>query len=383
MAEIHLERITKMFKDVRAVDDVSLDIRDGEFMVLLGPSGCGKTTLLRSIAGLEQIDGGRVRIGDRNVTDLPPRKRRIAMVFQSYAVFPHMTVFDNIAFGLRMGKMPKPQIQQRTEEAAELLHITELLARYPSQTSGGQRQRIAVARAIAMQPQVLLMDEPLSNLDALLRLEMRAELKRLLAEIGSTTVYVTHDQVEALSMGDRVAIMRAGRLVQVGGPLEVYDAPVDQFVGGFIGNPPMNFLDATLERRDSQLVVRVGPTDELPVPDPPAALAERAGRAVLLGIRAENIELIETGAEPELLRGRALVVEPLGSHNLVTVDLDGQLVKATTRPEVTIARDAEVGLRLDWSRVRWLDKETGRSLDEAPAMTASGAPAMVAPAPPA
>jgi multiple sugar transport system ATP-binding protein len=279
--------------------------------------------------------------------------------------------------------MPKPQIQQRTEEAAELLHITELLARYPSQTSGGQRQRIAVARAIAMQPQVLLMDEPLSNLDALLRLEMRAELKRLLAEIGSTTVYVTHDQVEALSMGDRVAIMRAGRLVQVGGPLEVYDAPVDQFVGGFIGNPPMNFLDATLERRDSQLVVRVGPTDELPVPDPPAALAERAGRAVLLGIRAENIELIETGAEPELLRGRALVVEPLGSHNLVTVDLDGQLVKATTRPEVTIARDAEVGLRLDWSRVRWLDKETGRSLDEAPAMTASGAPAMVAPAPPA
>jgi multiple sugar transport system ATP-binding protein len=374
MADIQLERITKLFKDVRAVDDVSLTIRDGEFMVLLGPSGCGKTTLLRSIAGLEQIDGGRIRIGDRNVTDLPPRKRRIAMVFQSYAVFPHMTVFDNIAFGLRMAKLPKPQVRQRTEQAADLLHITELLARYPSQTSGGQRQRIAVARAIAMEPQVLLMDEPLSNLDALLRLEMRAELKRLLAEIGSTTVYVTHDQVEALSMGDRVAVMRAGRIVQVGGPLEVYDAPADRFVGGFIGNPPMNFLDATPERRGSQLVIRIGPADELPIPHPLATLTERVGRSVLLGIRAENIELIDAGPTNGLLHGRTLVVEPLGSHNLVTVDVAGQQVKATTRPDVTIGMDAEVGLRLDWSRVRWLDPESGRSLDEAPVPAADPAP---------
>lgn len=373
MADIQLERITKLFKDVRAVDDVSLTIRDGEFMVLLGPSGCGKTTLLRSIAGLEQIDGGRVRIGDRNVTDLPPRKRRIAMVFQSYAVFPHMTVFDNIAFGLHMAKLPKPQIRQRTEQAAELLHITDLLARYPSQTSGGQRQRIAVARAIAMEPQVLLMDEPLSNLDALLRLEMRAELKRLLAEIGSTTVYVTHDQVEALSMGDRVAIMRAGRIVQVGGPLEVYDAPADRFVGGFIGNPPMNFLAVTPERRGAQLVARIGPADELPIPHPLATLAERVGRSVLLGIRAENIELIEAGPTKGLLHGRALVVEPLGSHNLVTIDVAGQQVKATTRPDVTIGMDAEVGLRLDWSRVRWLDPESGRALDEAPVLAATPA----------
>jgi multiple sugar transport system ATP-binding protein len=366
MAEIQLERITKLFKDVRAVDDVSLTIRDGEFMVLLGPSGCGKTTLLRSIAGLEQIDGGRVRIGDRDVTDMPPRKRRIAMVFQSYAVFPHMTVFGNIAFGLQLSKLPKPEVRQRTEQAAELLHITELLDRYPSQTSGGQRQRIAVARAIAMQPQVLLMDEPLSNLDALLRLEMRAELKRLLGEIGSTTVYVTHDQVEALSMGDRVAIMNAGHLVQVGGPLEVYDAPADRFVGGFIGNPPMNFLGATPERRGSQVVVRIGSADELPIPDPPGALAERVGRSVLLGIRAENIDLIKAGPPNGLLHGRALVVEPLGSHNLVTIDVAGQLVKVTTRPDVTIEKDAEVSLRLDWSRVRWLNPESGRALDEEP-----------------
>jgi multiple sugar transport system ATP-binding protein len=363
MSDIQLERVTKLFKDVRAVDDVSLMIRDGEFMVLLGPSGCGKTTLLRSIAGLEQIEGGRVRIGGRDVTDLPPRKRRIAMVFQSYAVFPHMTVFENIAFGLRMRKLPKAQITQRTEQAAELLHITELLARYPAQTSGGQRQRIAVARAIAMEPEVLLMDEPLSNLDALLRLEMRAELKRLLSEIGSTTVYVTHDQVEALSMGDRVAVMKAGRIVQVGGPLEVYDTPADRFVGGFIGNPPMNFLRAEPERRDDRLVARIGSAGELSVDEPPSALSERIGRSVVLGIRAENIDVVESGPSYGLLRGRALVVEPLGSHNLVTIDVDGQLVKATTRPDVTIGRDVDVGLRIDSSRIRWLDHESGAALD--------------------
>jgi multiple sugar transport system ATP-binding protein len=365
MAEIELERITKLFKDVRAVDDVSLTISDGDFMVLLGPSGCGKTTLLRSIAGLEQIDGGRVRIGGRDVTDLPPRKRRIAMVFQSYAVFPHLTVFENIAFGLRMAKLPKPQVTQRTEEAAALLHITELLARYPSQVSGGQRQRIAVARAIAMQPEVLLMDEPLSNLDALLRLEMRAELKRLLGEIGSTTVYVTHDQVEALSMGDRVAVMNAGSIIQVGAPLEVYDTPADRFVGGFIGNPPMNFLQSEVERRGDTLVARVKTAGELAVDAPPDGFADRVGRPIVLGIRAENIEVVEAGSIDGLLRGRALVVEPLGSHNLVTVDVGGQLVKATTRPEIVIGRDVEVGLRIDASRVRWLDGETGRAIDQA------------------
>ncbi|NJD30223.1 MAG: ABC transporter ATP-binding protein [Chloroflexi bacterium] len=362
MADIQLERVTKLFKQVRAVDDVSLEIGDGEFVVLLGPSGCGKTTLLRSIAGLEQIDGGRIRIGGREVTDLPPRKRKIAMVFQSYAVFPHMTVFENIAFGLRMGKTPKAEVTRRTEEAAALLRITELLGRYPSQTSGGQRQRIAVARAIVMEPQVLLMDEPLSNLDALLRLEMRAELKRLLGEIGSTVVYVTHDQVEALSMGDRIAIMNAGRLIQVGAPLEVYDGPADRFVGGFIGDPPMNFLAATPERRDGKIVARIGGAGEVHADGGAGGLEALVGKEVVLGVRAENIEVVEASKADGLLRGRTLVVEPLGSHNLVTLDVDGQVLKATTRPDMMPKRDAEVGLRIDASRIRWLDPDTGRAL---------------------
>ena len=372
MAEIQLERVTKLFKDVRAVDDVSLTIGDGEFMVLLGPSGCGKTTLLRSVAGLEQIDGGRIRIGGRDVTDLPPRKRRIAMVFQSYAVFPHMTVFDNIAFGLRMAKIPRAEIRRRTEEGAALLRIGDLLGRYPSQTSGGQRQRIAVARAIVMEPQVLLMDEPLSNLDAQLRLATRADIVELHRRLGTTTLYVTHDQVEALSMGDRIAIMNGGRLVQVGVPLEVYDAPVDRFVGGFIGDPPMNFVEATPERQGERIVVRIGQGDPLPVAERDG-LADRVGQPVLLGIRAENIEVVMDGSPNGVLHGRALVVEPLGSHNLVTLEVAGQRVKATTRPELEIPRDAEVGLRLDWSRVRWLDPASGRALQTA--SRGSGEPA--------
>jgi multiple sugar transport system ATP-binding protein len=361
MAEIRLEQVSKQFRQVQAVDEVDLTIADGEFMVLLGPSGCGKTTLLRSIAGLEQIDSGRIVIGGRDVTDLAPRHRRIAMVFQSYAVFPHMTVFENIAFGLRMAKVRGEEITRRVGDAAELLHIGELLQRYPSQTSGGQRQRIAVARAIAMQSQVLLMDEPLSNLDALLRLEMRAELKRLLNEIGSTTIYVTHDQVEALSMGDRIAVMRAGKLVQVGDPLTIYDAPVDTFVGGFIGNPPMNFLAARIERRDGAAVAVLGADGEIPLGDR-SPVADRHGQDLLLGIRAENIELVR---EPRSsgLRGRVVVVEPLGSHNLVTLRIGDDQVKATTRPDERLSADEEVGLVVDAARIRWLESDAGIAID--------------------
>src|SRR5437763_15376932 len=260
MAEIRIERISKTYPGGKtpAVRDVSLAIADREFMVLLGPSGCGKTTLLRMIAGLEYPDAGRIVIGDRAVTDLPPRRREIAMVFQSYAVFPHLTVFDNIGFGLRMRKRPAEEIKQRVERAAGLLQLDPYLGRFPAQLSGGQRQRVAVARAIVMEPAVWLMDEPLSNLDALLRLQFRAELKKLVHEIQTTTIYVTHDQVEALSLGDRIAVMRTGRILQVDRPMTVYDYPSTEFVGSFIGNPPMNFLKARISRENGHSRVAIG-----------------------------------------------------------------------------------------------------------------------------
>src|SRR2546428_1389427 len=242
MAGITIDGVSKILGKAPALKDISLDVRDGEFMVLLGPSGCGKTTLLRCVAGLEQVNAGRVRIGERDVTDLAPRDRNIAMVFQSYAVFPHMTVGSNIGFGLRMKRRPKPEIERRVHEGADLLGLVPFLDRYPAQLSGGQRQRVAVARALVMDAPVLLMDEPLSNLDALLRLQARADLKRLHKEVKRTTIYVTHDQVEAMSMGDRIAVMREGAIEQLGAPMEIYDNPATQFVGGFIGSPPMNFL---------------------------------------------------------------------------------------------------------------------------------------------
>jgi len=364
VSQIRLERIHKIYKETRAVDDVSLTIAEGEFMVLLGPSGCGKTTLLRSIAGLEEIDAGTVTIGDRDVTDLPPRDRKIAMVFQSYAVFPHMTVYENVAFGLRMQKMDKEALDKRVKSASELLHIENLLERYPSQVSGGQRQRIAVARAIAMEPEVLLMDEPLSNLDALLRLEMRAELKRLLSEIGSTTVYVTHDQVEAMSMGDRIAVMRDGKILQLGKPLDIYQTPVDRFVGGFIGNPPMNFVSATLSRSGAGFRAAVEGAGSVAVaPDHAERLVGHAGKTVLLGIRAENIEVSrDEGITGDQLRGKVLVVEPLGSHDLLTVQLGGEQIKVSTRPDVAVKANEEIGMLFEHEHISWLDAETERSI---------------------
>jgi len=354
VAEVRFEKIRKTFGKVVAVDDVDLTVEDGEFVVLLGPSGCGKTTLLRCLAGLETVDGGRVSIGDRDATDLPPRRRRIAMVFQSYAVFPHMKVYDNIAFGLRMQREPKATIRERVDFASALLHIEDFLDRYPAQLSGGQRQRVAVARAIATKSDVLLMDEPLSNLDALLRMEMRAELKGLLQELDATTIYVTHDQVEALSMGDRIAVMNAGRIVQVDNPLAVYDSPTDMFVGGFIGTPPMNFLEAEVAEDGGAPTVRLsGGSLRLP----PTVARPLAGREVVLGIRAESIGVEAEGGEG-LIRATVRVVEPLGSHNLLTVQTGEDLVKVSTRPTFFPEPGGDIWLRLDLERIRWMDRET-------------------------
>jgi multiple sugar transport system ATP-binding protein len=361
VAEIRIERISKTYPGgkVPAVRDVTLAVADREFMVLLGPSGCGKTTLLRMIAGLEYPDAGRIVIGDQDVTDLPPRKRGIAMVFQSYAVFPHLTVFENIAFGLRMQKRPNPEVRERVERAAGLIQLTPYLQRYPSQLSGGQRQRVAVARAIVMEPSVLLMDEPLSNLDALLRLEFRAELKKLLADLQTTTVYVTHDQVEALSLGDRIAVMREGQIVQVAEPMIVYDRPAEQFVGGFIGNPPMNFLRASVRRENGHARVTLG-TQSLVGP---AVLAD-ADDEVLLGIRAENIEA-RADAPPQgddALAGEVLVVEPLGSHLLLTVLVDGQRLKVLTRNDFPTAPGRPIWLQPETARIRWHRSSDGAAL---------------------
>ena len=359
MAEVGFQNVTKIFGKVAAVDDVTLDVRDGEFVVLLGPSGCGKTTLLRCLAGLERVDAGRIEIGGRDATDLPPRKRRIAMVFQSYAVFPHMRVYDNVAFGLKMQKESKATIEERVGSAASLLHIEDFLDRYPAQLSGGQRQRVAVARAIATRADVLLMDEPPSNLDALLRMEMRAELKSLLQKLEATTIYVTHDQVEALSMGDRIAVMNAGRIVQVDTPLAVYDRPLDTFVGGFSGTPPMNFVHATVALEDGRPVARLG-GGAVPLREDARA---HVGREVVLGIRAESIE-VETQPADGAVAATVVVVEPLGSHNLLTVRAGDNLVKVSVRPDLFPAPESELWLRIAPDRIRWMDSDGGGALGE-------------------
>ena len=361
MAEIRINNVTKRFGDFVAVDNANLVIEDKEFVVLLGPSGCGKTTLLRAVAGLGLADEGSISIGDRDVTYLPPRDRNIAMVFQSYAIFPHMKVGDNIAFGLKMTGVDPREIDKRVKNAAGLMHIENLLDRYPSKMSGGQRQRVAVARAIAMQSEVLLMDEPLSNLDALLRLEMRAELKQLLAEIGATTIYVTHDQIEALSMGDRIAVMKDGIIQQCDHPSTVYDLPSNQFVGGFIGNPPMNFMHGQVQRDNGAVKVQIGDFKLNPADRMQPLLKNYDGKNVVLGIRAENMETV---SEPvgDGVKVRVRVVEPLGSQNLLTVKIGEDTVKVSTHPAFPVAPNQDVWLRFPSDKIRWIDRDSEKVL---------------------
>lgn len=361
MAEIKIENVVKTFGDFVAVDNANLTIRDQEFVVLLGPSGCGKTTLLRAVAGLGMADSGRISIGERDVTYLPPRQRNISMVFQSYAIFPHMKVYDNIAFGLRMRKVDQKETDRRVRRASELLHIENMLDRYPSKMSGGQRQRVAVARAIAMQAQVLLMDEPLSNLDALLRLEMRAELKRLLAEINVTTIYVTHDQIEALSMGDRIAVMRDGIIQQCDHPTKVYDLPSNQFVGGFIGNPPMNFLQGQVQRHNGSVKVAIGDFQLEPANVYQPILRSYDGEPITVGIRAENMETLNQPAE-DALKVQVHVVEPLGSQNLLTVKIGGDTIKVATHPTFDAKPNDDIWLRFPSDKIRWIDRDKGEVL---------------------
>ncbi len=345
MAAIEIRDVAKRFGAVTALVDINLDVADREFLVLLGASGCGKTTLLRLIAGLDRPSAGDIRIGGKRVNDLPPRARGIAMVFQNYAVFPHLTVFENIAFGLRMKKLPEADIQEKVKRSASLMHIEQLLKRYSGQLSGGQRQRVAVARALAMEPEVLLMDEPLSNLDALLRLEMRAELKGVLQESRTTTIYVTHDQVEAMSLGDRIAVMHGGHIVQAAAPIDVYRDPADAFVGGFIGSPPMNFLPAA--RSDGRW--RVADTEV----DGPAD----AGGRLQFGIRPEDLAVADSG-----LSGTVRVVEPLGAHQLVTMTVADTLFRAVLDSDLPVKPGQTLTLQPRPDRARWFDMETGAAI---------------------
>ena len=344
MAGVAFESVSKVYADgTRAVNDLSLGIEDGEFMVLVGPSGCGKTTALRMVAGLEDISEGVLRIGDTVVNHVPPRDRDIAMVFQSYALYPHLSVYDNIAFGLKLKKTPKAEVRERVQKAAELLGLVEHLDRKPRSLSGGQRQRVAMGRAIVRQPKAFLMDEPLSNLDAKLRVQMRAEISQLQNDLGVTTVYVTHDQVEAMTMGDRVAVMRKGELQQVASPQELYDRPVNLFVGGFIGSPAMNLVEAQLEKQDGGLVAVAGQQrivlGQETVSSRPA-LQQLEGRQVVLGIRPEDLEdaSLAEGHEDQRMRGKVTLTEALGSEVMVHFKIDA--AAAQTEDVRELAKDA-------------------------------------------
>jgi multiple sugar transport system ATP-binding protein len=387
MAQVKLENISKIFPGgVKAVDAVDLQIADREFIVLVGPSGCGKTTTLRMIAGLEEISEGVIRIGERIVNDVPPKNRDIAMVFQNYALYPHMTVYKNMAFGLKLRGMPKAQIKQRVAQAAKILDLEHLLERKPKQLSGGQRQRVAVGRAIVREPAAFLFDEPLSNLDAKLRVTTRAELKRLHQRLRTTTIYVTHDQEEAMTLGDRIVVMKDGRIQQADTPLHTYNAPVNRFVAGFIGMPPMNFFDGAIRSANGRLSFEEGkleharpispvPTDAgakgrpapvvmtgeltfpsngftLPLDHLPASvkerLAARAGSHIVLGIRPEHLHLRAVDSAPASFKARLNVIEPLGSNMDVYMN--------TALHDHVVGRlEAQSGLQVGAEATVWVD----------------------------
>ncbi|MXW04395.1 MAG: ABC transporter ATP-binding protein [Gemmatimonadetes bacterium] len=388
MARVRLNNLTKHFGDVVAVDDVTLDIADREFLTLLGPSGCGKTTLLNMIAGLESPTAGEVWFDDRNVTAVPPERRDIAMVFQTYALYPHMSVFDNVAFGLKMRGVPAEDRKRLVLEASKTMEIEHLLDRKPRALSGGQRQRVALARAIVRDPGVFLLDEPLSNLDAQLRVVMRTELKRLHGELEMTFVYVTHDQAESLILSDRIVVMKEGQIQQIGTPESIYDNPANTFVAGFVGSPPINLLKGTLEQSAGGVWRVVG---EGYACDVAASMVERMeppeGQEVFLGVRAEDIGVEPAPASPGStskapdsatavasapdsgsnnsrppVRATVVVREPMGSDLYLTVDVGGTNVKVRTRPDVRFDRGDSVDLSFDPGKIHLFDGENGEAL---------------------
>ena len=359
MASVGIRDVKKTFGSTRVIQGVSVDIQDGEFVILVGPSGCGKSTLLRMIAGLEYISGGEIRIGDRVVNDVPPKERDIAMVFQNYALYPHMTVRDNMAFSMKLRKAPKAEIDERLAKAAGILGLGALLDRYPRQLSGGQRQRVAMGRAIVRDPQVFLFDEPLSNLDAKLRVAMRTEIKELHQRLKTTTVYVTHDQIEAMTMADRIVVMHDGIVEQVGAPLELYDKPDNLFVAGFIGSPAMNLIPGKLRTNGALTFVAEGGL-EMPLGDVHAAahgIAASDGRQVVLGVRPEHFVISPDGAPAEVV-----VVEPTGSETLLAIRAGGVELTCVLRDRSLPKPGDLIHLRPDPGLAHLFDAATGRRL---------------------
>jgi multiple sugar transport system ATP-binding protein len=354
MASVSIRHVDKQFGSVKVIRDVSFDIGDGEFVILVGPSGCGKSTLLRSIAGLESVSGGDIAIGERVVNELPAKERDIAMVFQNYALYPHMSVADNMGFALKLKRVPDAETRARVGRAAEILGLQQLLDRYPRQLSGGQRQRVAMGRAIVRNPKVFLFDEPLSNLDAKLRVQMRSEIKDLHRRLGTTIVYVTHDQIEAMTMADRIVVLRDGVVEQIGRPLDLYDRPDNLFVAGFIGSPAMNFLDGRVEIGADGPVFQLGDGVTLPVA---AGGAAAAGREVVYGVRPEHMRFATTGI-PVTIDG----VEPTGSEMMVYGNLGDQKVFCLFRERLALEPGQNIHISVDPALTHIFDKATGQAI---------------------
>jgi multiple sugar transport system ATP-binding protein len=366
MAEVSLRKVVKRYDDVEAVRGIDLDIADHEFVVLVGPSGCGKSTTLRMIAGLEDITDGDITIGGDVVNDVPPKDRDIAMVFQNYALYPHMTVAENMSFGLRLKRYPKAEIKSRVTEAARMLDISDLIDRKPKQLSGGQRQRVAMGRAIVRNPKVFLFDEPLSNLDAKLRVQMRIEIKKVHQKVRTTTVYVTHDQVEAMTLADRVVVMNKGKIEQIGTPNDLYHNPATRFVAGFIGSPAMNFVPCRLEESGGKLNVRLTDRFSFPLPPARAARYQKVGRdeKLLLGIRPEHLTEANGHASPgvETFESVLDVTEPMGMETLVYFTLEGNQICGRVNPGAGAQDGAPLRLAMDLNNMHLLNEGTGAVL---------------------
>ena len=365
MAGVTFEHLTKRFDKVVALDDLNLEVRDKEFLVLVGPSGCGKTTALRCLAGLEEPTSGIIKIGDRVVNEVAPKDRDIAMVFQSYALYPHMTVYENMAFGLEMRKVPKEQIATKVKEAAQVLGIEELLNRKPKQLSGGQRQRVAVGRAIVRNPQVFLMDEPLSNLDAKLRVQARTEIAKLHQRLETTFIYVTHDQMEAMTMGDRIAVLKGGLLQQLDTPQNLYDHPDNMFVAGFIGSPAMNFFEVTLVNEDGALYVH-GDTFKLRVPPSRRqTLAPYSGKEVIFGIRPESIydkEFVPQLTTPDKLTARVDVTEMMGNEVFLYMLTGSKAFTARVDPRTRARAGMQIEMAINMEHMHIFDRTTEKAV---------------------